>query len=281
LAASGGPSYNRAFESGKGVNNAGYAAVAAEAALRAGAIQKARYGQQIEIHQKGEIDLVTEVDRACEDAILDVLRARCPGHDIVTEETDLARTGSRYVWYTDPLDGTTNYAHGYPFFCTSVALTIDGQPVAGAVYDPIKDELFTAERGGGARLNGRPLHVSSCTALLRSLLVTGFPYNLRDDLQATLRLFNRFMGHARGIRRDGAAALDLAYCAAGRVDGFWEQRLQPWDMMAGTLMVEEAGGKVTRFDGSPVGLRADEVLAANPALHQAMLEVLRQELSVP
>src|SRR5207244_9791940 len=129
------------------------------------------------------------------------------------------------------------------------------------------------------RLNGRPLRVSSSTALLRSLLVTGFPYGLRDDLTAKLKLFNRFMGHARAIRRDGAAALDLCYVAAGRADGFWEERLQPWDMMAGTLMVEEAGGKVTRFDGSPVGLRADEVLAANPALHQAMLEVLRQDQS--
>ena len=256
---------------------ADFAAVAVEAALRAGAIQKARYGQQIQIHQKGEIDLVTEVDRSCEDAILDVLRSRCPGHDIVTEETQLARTGSRYVWFTDPLDGTTNYAHGYPFFCVSVALTIDGQPAAGAVYDPIKEELFTAERGGGARLNGRPLRVSSTTALLRSLLVTGFPYDLRDDLRAKLRLFNLFMGHARAIRRDGAAALDLCYLAAGRVDGFWEERLQPWDMMAGTLMVEEAGGRVTRFDGSPVGLRADEVLAANPALHEAMLHVLRED----
>jgi len=256
-----------------------FAAVAVEAALRAGGIQKARYGQRIEIFQKGEIDLVTEVDRACEDAILDVLRSRCPGHDIVTEETALARTGSRYVSFTDPLDGTTNYAHGYPFFCVSVALTVDGQGVAGAVYDPIKEELFTAERGAGARLNGRPLRVSTCTALLRSLLVTGFPYDLRDDLVEKLKLFNRFMGQARAIRRDGAAALDLCYLAAGRVDGFWEERLQPWDMMAGTLMVEEAGGKVTRFDGSPVGVRADEVLAANPALHDAMLKVLGAEQS--
>jgi myo-inositol-1(or 4)-monophosphatase len=278
LVASAGPSYNRAFEGGNEVS-VDFAAVAVEAALRAGAIQKARYGQPIEIHQKGEIDLVTEVDRACEDAILDVLRSRCPGHDIVTEETALARTGSRYVWFTDPLDGTTNYAHGYPFFCTSVALTVDGEAVAGAVYDPIKEELFTAERGAGARLNGRPLRVSATTALLRSLLVTGFPYDLRDDLAEKLKLFNRFMGHARAIRRDGAAALDMSYLAAGRIDGFWEERLQPWDMMAGTLLVEEAGGKVTRFDGSPVGVRADEVLAANPALHDAMLKVLGAEQS--
>ena len=254
-----------------------YLAVATEAVLAAGAIQRARYGQRIEIHQKGEIDLVTEVDRSCEAAILDILRSRFPGHDIVTEESTLTRIGSPYVWFVDPLDGTTNFAHGYPFFCTSVALTLDGEVVAGAVYDPLKEELFTAERGGGAHMNGARLHVSSARELLRSMLVTGFPYDLRDDLERTLRLFNRFMGHARAIRRDGAAALDLCYLAAGRVDGFWEERLQLWDIMAGILMVEEAGGRVSRFDGSPVGLRADEVLAANAALHDLMREVLRQD----
>lgn len=254
-----------------------YLAVATEAVLEAGAIQKARYGQEIEIFKKGVIDLVTEVDRTCEDAILRRLRSAFPGHDIVTEETHLTQTGSRYVWFVDPLDGTTNFAHGYPFFCTSVALTVDGVAVAGAVYDPLKDELFTAERGAGAHLNGRRLRVSAATELLQSLLITGFPYDLRDDLQAKLRLFNRFMGHARAIRRDGAAALDLCYVAAGRVDGFWEERLQPWDMMAGVVMIEEAGGLITRFDGSPVGLSADEMVAAGPALHAAMLQVLRQD----
>jgi myo-inositol-1(or 4)-monophosphatase len=253
-----------------------FTGVAAEAVLRAGAIQKERYGTEFAIHQKGEIDLVTEVDRACEDAILDTLRTRCPGHDIVTEETDLPQTGSRHVWYTDPLDGTTNFAHGYPFFCASAALAQDGQLVAAAVYDPIKDELFTAERGGGAHLNGQRQLVSSASSLLRSLLVTGFPYDLRDDLDSNLRLFNRFMGHARAIRRDGAAALDLCYLAAGRVDGFWEVRLQPWDVLAGCLMVEEAGGRVTRFDGAPLGISADEVLATNGHLHETMLQVLRE-----
>jgi myo-inositol-1(or 4)-monophosphatase len=252
-------------------------AVATEAVLAAGAIQKARYGQRIEIHQKGEIDLVTEVDRACEATILDILRSRFPGHDIVTEETALPKVGSPYVWFVDPLDGTTNFAHGYPFFCASVALTLNEEVVAGAVYDPLKEELFTAEKGGGAHLNGARLGVSSSRDLLRSLLVTGFPYDLRDDLDRTLRLFNRFMGHARAIRRDGAAALDLCYLAAGRVDGFWEERLQLWDILAGILMVEEAGGRVSRFDGTPVGLRADEVLATNVLLHQAMLDVLRQD----
>lgn len=254
--------------------SAQHAAVAAEAALLAGAIQKARYGQKIEIFHKGTIDLVTEVDRACEDAILETLRARCPGHDIVTEETLLARTGSRYVWFVDPLDGTTNYAHGYPFFCTSIALTCDGEVVACAVYDPLKDELFSAERGGGAHLNGRRLSVSVADELLQSLLVTGFPYDLRDDLQTKLQLFVRFMGLARAIRRDGAAALDLCYLAAGRIDGFWEETLQPWDVMAGRLLIEEAGGRVTRFDGSPIGLEADEVLATNGRLHEAMLAVV-------
>jgi myo-inositol-1(or 4)-monophosphatase len=254
-----------------------YLACATEAVLRAGALQRARYGQQIEIEKKGTIDLVTEVDRACETAVLQVLRAHFPEHDIVTEESVLARSGSRFLWFVDPLDGTTNFAHGYPFFCCSVGLAVDGVPVAGAVYDPLKDEIFTAERGAGAHLNGRRLRVTHRAALLDSLLLTGFPYDLRSDLPGKLALFNRFMGEARAVRRDGAAALDLAYVAAGRADGFWEERLQSWDMMAGRLMVEEAGGFATRFDGSPLGLVADELVAAGPELHGLMLEVLARE----
>ncbi len=254
-----------------------YAAVAAEAVLRAGAIQRARYGTKLEVRHKGEIDLVTEVDRASEASILAAIRERFPDHDIVTEETAIERKGSRFVWFVDPLDGTTNFAHGYPFFCASVALALDGELVAGAVFDPIKQELFTAERGGGAHLNGRRLRTSAADRLLDSLLVTGFPYDFRQDVQQSLRLFNRFMAHARAIRRDGAAALDLAYIAAGRVDGFWEERLKPWDVMAGALMVEEAGGRVTRFDGSALRLRADETLASNGPLHEAMLSVFRAD----
>jgi len=251
-----------------------YLAAAAQAVLRAGAIQSARLGQDIEVRHKGTIDLVTEVDRACEDVIVSVIRERFPDHDIVTEETDLARTGSRFVWFTDPLDGTTNYAHGYPFFCSSVALTISGEIVAGAVYDPVKEELFTAEKGGGSYVNGARLRVSSSADLLQSLLVTGFPYDVQSDLEGKLRLFSRFMGAARAVRRDGAAALDLCYVAAGRYDGFWEERLQPWDMMAGKLIVEEAGGRVSRFDGTPLGTSADELLATNGPLHAAMMAVL-------
>jgi myo-inositol-1(or 4)-monophosphatase len=254
-----------------------YLAAATDAVLAAGAIQGARFGQAIEVRHKGVIDLVTEVDRACEDVVLATLRDRFPDHDIVTEETVLARTGSRFLWFVDPMDGTTNFAHGYPFFCSSVGLAVDGEVVAGAIFDTVKQELFTAERGAGAHLNGRRLQVSSADALLQSLLVTGFPYDLRERLVPTLRLFNRFMGEARAIRRDGAAALDLGYLAAGRIDAFWEERLQPWDVMAGSLLVQEAGGRVSRFDGSPIGLRADEVLASNGPLHGPMLEVLRRD----
>jgi myo-inositol-1(or 4)-monophosphatase len=252
-----------------------FVATASEAVLRAGALQKARYGgQRVAVQHKGEINIVTEVDQACERAILELLRERFPSHDIVTEEQDLARTGARHVWFVDPLDGTTNFAHGYPFFCASVALAAGDEVVAGAVYDPIKDELFTAERGAGAYVNGRRLQASSVGELINSLLITGFPYDLRDDIADTLRLFHRFIAHARAVRRDGAAALDLAYVAAGRADGFFEERLQPWDILAGGLMVEEAGGRVTRFDGSAVRLGADEIVASGAALHPRLLEVL-------
>jgi len=252
-------------------------AVAAEAALRAGALQKERYGQEVRIDYKGEINLVTEVDHACEAAILEILRSRFPDHDVVTEETDLALRGSPYVWYVDPLDGTTNFAHGYPCFCASVGVARDGVVVAGAVYEPLKSELFTAERGAGAHLNGRRLHVSQASELLKSLLMTGFPYDVREDVAGKLRLFTRLMGEARAIRRDGSAAIDLSYVAAGRIDGFWEEKLNAWDMAAGTLMIEEAGGRVSRFDGSPLRLVEDEIVATNGRVHDAMLALLRAD----
>jgi len=254
-----------------------HVAVASEAALKAGVIQKAKYGQEIEIQRKGEIDLVTEVDRACEGAILEILQSRFPGHDIVSEETKLEQKGSRFVWFIDPLDGTTNFAHGYPCFCSSVALAIDGTVTVGAVYDPLREELFTAELGRGAYMNGRRLAVSKSKTLIESLLMTGFPYDVHEDVPEKLRLFTRFMGLARAIRRDGSAALDLCYLAAGRIDGFWEEHLFPWDMLAGKLIIEEAGGKVSRFDGLPLGLVADEILATNGVLHPLMLEVLRHD----
>ncbi len=250
--------------------------VAADAALIAGRIQQARLGTDIEVENKGELDLVTEVDRACEAAILSRLRRSFPTHDFVAEESAPSLSGSEYVWYIDPLDGTTNYAHRYPFFCTSIALTRNQAVIAGAVYDPVKDELFTAARGRGATCNGLPLEVSPSRDLMRSVFVTGFPYDLRDDVPHTLRLFQKFLHHARALRRDGAAALDLAYLAAGRIDGYFEERLKPWDVLAGALLVEEAGGRVSRFDGSPIGVSADEVVASNGIVHEAMLRVLAE-----
>lgn len=253
-----------------------YVAVAADAATRAGAIQKERYGQGVKVDLKGEIDLVTEVDHACEAAILEVIRSRCADHDIITEESDLERTGSPYVWIIDPLDGTTNFAHSYPMFCASVALAHEGEVVAGAVFDALRDELFTAERGGGAHLNGRRLSVTGADKLIQSLIITGFPYDVHEKLAERLRPFIRVLAKARGVRRGGSAALDLSYVAAGRADGFWEGLLKPWDMGAGRLLIEEAGGRVSRFDGSPLGLGPDEVLASNGHIHDEIMAVLAE-----
>jgi myo-inositol-1(or 4)-monophosphatase len=252
-------------------------AVATEAVLRAGRIQRDRYGSGVAVEYKGAIDLVTEVDRACELAVLEAIRSRYPDHDIVTEETDLARTGSRHVWFVDPLDGTVNFAHSYPFFCVSVALAVDGEIVAGAVFDPVRDELFTAEKGGGAHANGRRLQVTTAGRLIESLIITGFPYDLHEKLDERLRPFNRVMGKARAVRRDGSAALDLCYVAAGRADGFFEVVLKPWDMHAGRLVVEEAGGKATRLDGTPLGLGPDGCVATNGRIHDELVEALREE----
>jgi myo-inositol-1(or 4)-monophosphatase len=181
------------------------------------------------------------------------------------------------VWIVDPLDGTTNFAHSYPVFCASVALAVDGEIAAGAVYDPLRDELFTAERGAGAHLNGRRLSVSAAGVLIESLVITGFPYDLHQKLAQRLRFFNRMMGHARAVRRDGSAALNLSYVAAARADGFWEEILNPWDMAAGRLLVEEAGGRVSRFDGSALGLEPDECLATNGRIHDEILALLRKD----
>jgi myo-inositol-1(or 4)-monophosphatase len=254
-----------------------YLAVATEAVLRAGHLQRDRYASGVEVEYKGEIDLVTEVDRACELSILETIRSSFPEHDIVTEETDLARTGSRHVWFVDPLDGTVNFAHSYPLFCASVALAQDGEIVAGAVYDPVHDELFTGEKGSGSHLNGRRLRVSSARELIESLLITGFPYDLHDRLEERLRPFYRVMGKARAVRRDGSAALDLCYVAGGRADGFWEAILKPWDMHAGRLIVTEAGGQATRLDGTRLGLGADGIVATNGLVHDALVEALREE----
>ena len=252
-----------------------YVAVAAEAVLKAGAIQKERYGKKIQISHKGEIDLVTEVDRACEDSILETLRARFAGHDIVTEERLIDQIGSRHVWFVDPLDGTTNYAHGLPVFGVSIALEAERRIILGVVYDPSRDELFVAERGRGATLGDAPIRVSASASLGESLLTTGFPYNIRDTRDTNLPEYAAFSVRARAVRRLGSAVLDLAYVACGRFDAFWELRLGAWDVAAGSLLVEEAGGMITGIDGGPLDVDAPTLVASNGLVHHDVLRVLK------
>jgi len=252
-----------------------YLATAIEVVTAAGAIQRARFGQAIRIDKKGTIDLVTEVDVEVERAARALLASRFPDHDILAEELGGGKRGASHRWVFDPLDGTTNFAHGLPIFCSSLALEIDGEAVVGAVFDPNRQELFTAERGVGAWLNGAPIRVTDTAALIDALLVTGFPYDVHDRLDEVIGLFKAYVGKARAIRRLGSAAIDLCWVAAGRMDGFWEENLQPWDTRAGALLVQEAGGRVSGLDGAPWDPYARHLLASNGALHEAMLEVVR------
>ena len=216
--------------------------IAVEAAHLAGGYQRHRFSSPLEIGMKGDKDLVTEVDRESERLIVSHLRQSLPAYNIVAEEGEYPQGESSYRWIIDPLDGTTNYAHGFPWFCVSIGLELAGEIVVGVIYNPMHDELFTAIKDGGAFLNGRKLHVSSRSPLKNTLLGTGFPYDCASDPANNFDHFICFQKAARGIRRAGAAALDLAYVAAGRLDGFWELKLKPWDVAAGSLMVREAGG---------------------------------------
>ena len=258
--------------------NPQYLATAIDAVVRAGDIQIGRFGSRVTIQKKGTIDLVTEVDVEVERMFRALIAERFPDHDVLAEEMGQTRTGGRCRWVFDPLDGTTNYAHGIPIFCSTVALEIDGVPTVAAVYDPNRRELFTAERGVGAWLNGEPLHVSASQTLIDSVLVTGFPYDIREPerMREILTLFTGFLGQARAIRRLGSAAIDLCWVAAGRMDGFWEQALQPWDVMGGALIVQEAGGRVTGLDGSAWDAHAGHVLASNGHIHDEMLRIVRR-----
>ncbi len=242
----------------------------------AGAVLRERFGTPLDVRHKGRIDLVTEVDLLVENLIRDRLRHRFPDHGILAEESGLAERTSAFRWIVDPLDGTTNYSHGYPFFSVAVALEHEGETLVGVVYDPLRDELFSAARGQGATCNGRPVRVSTVPTLEQALLVTGFPYNVTSSPQNNLNHFGAFLGVAQAIRRDGSAALDLAYVAMGRFDGFWELNLAPWDMAAGSLLVTEAGGRVTAFNGQPFSPYVAEIVASNGLLHDAMCEVLRR-----
>ena len=251
-------------------------ATAVEIVLRAGEIQSARRESGFSIRKKGAIDLVTEVDLECERMCRDILAERFPDHDILAEELGATSSphGSRYRWIFDPLDGTTNYAHGLPIFCSSLGLEIDGRVDVGAIYDPMRKELFTAERGQGAFLNGSRLKVSDTGALIDGLLVTGFPYDVHKRGPDLVGLFGEFLGRARAVRRLGSAALDLCYVAAGRLDAFWEQLLKPWDVAAGGLILEEAGGRITGMDGAPFDLAAGHLVASNGAIHDEILGVI-------
>jgi myo-inositol-1(or 4)-monophosphatase len=254
-----------------------FLATAVEIVLQAGAIQLARRASGFHVDKKGTIDLVTEVDLECERMCRTLLGERFPDHDILAEEMSRdARqpSTSKYRWVYDPLDGTTNYAHGLPIFCSSLALQIDGRTAVGAVYDPTRAELFTAERGAGAFLNGKRLQVSAAGELIDALLVTGFPYDVHKQTADLVEMFGAFLGRARAVRRLGSAALDLCYVAAGRFDGYWEQHLWPWDVAAGALIVSEAGGTVTGMDGSEFDPAAAHLVASNGRVHAAMLDVI-------
>lgn len=254
-----------------------FLATAIEVVSRAGRIQLEHFGNIQQIRKKGSIDLVTEVDLEVERMFRALITERFPDHRILAEELGDHGEGdpaSPFCWIFDPIDGTTNYAHGMPIFCSSLALEIDGMVDVAAVYDPSRRELFTAERGLGTRLNGVPLKVSDAETLIDSMLCTGFPYHVHEILDDVVGLFAEFVGRARAVRRLGSAALDLCYVAAGRLDGFWERFLGPWDIAAGALIVEEAGGRVTDLSGNPFSAREREVVASNGLLHADMLAAI-------
>jgi myo-inositol-1(or 4)-monophosphatase len=244
-------------------------------AREAGALVMTHFGRRREFQYKGDVDLVTEADRASEALIVDRIQARWPQHDVVAEEGSGRESGSDYRWYVDPLDGTTNFAHGFPVFCVSLAVAHKEKVVAGVIYDPTRDELFAAERGQGAYLNQRKMRVSQTASLYESLLATGFPSHKRHK-NPNIHLYHQITLRSHGVRRAGAAALDLACVAAGRFDGFWEFNLNPWDTAAGALLVEEAGGQVSGFSGQPFKVTDRDLLASNGLIHADLLKIFQQ-----
>jgi myo-inositol-1(or 4)-monophosphatase len=252
-----------------------FLATAIEAVIKAGAMQLAG-ADDLRVEKKGAIDLVTQIDREVERMFRALIAERFPNHTILAEEFSVqGEREARHCWVFDPVDGTTNYAHGLPIYCSAASLEIDGQPVVAAIYDPTRRELFTAQRGQGAWLNGAPLRVSSAASLIDSLLVTGFPYTVHKNPDELLDLFGDFLKRARAVRRLGSAQLDLAYVAAGRFDGFWEMHLQPWDMSAGALIVQEAGGATTDARDGAFSSRTGSIIASNGRIHAQMAEVIR------
>lgn len=251
--------------------------LAEQLAREAGRIQRERYEGEFTIRTKSaSIDLVTDVDHACEKMMVEALRAERPGDAVLAEEGGGSDDASaEWRWVIDPLDGTTNYAHGYPRFCVSIGVEHRGVGSVGVVYDPMLDELFSAVRGGGATCNGRPIHVSNESRIEHAMLGTGFAYDVHRAEDDNINHFADFVKAARALRRDGSAALDLCYVAAGRFDGFWELKLHPWDVAAGIVIVEEAGGRASDFSGAESCRTGRETVASNGVLHDAMLEILR------
>jgi myo-inositol-1(or 4)-monophosphatase len=260
------------------VENFDYVPAIACIAREAGALLMEYFDQNIKIEYKGEADLVTAADRKSEALIRERIRSLWPEHDVMGEEEGLRDTGSEYRWYVDPLDGTTNFAHGFPVFCVSMALEHKGRMIAGVCYDPTRDELFSAELAKGAYLNDQPIHVSKISKLSESLLGTGFPSHKRHK-NPNIHFYHQITLRTHGVRRAGSAALDLCCVACGRFDGFWEFNLNPWDTAAGVLIVEEAGGRVTDFQGGPFQLNSRETLASNGLLHDALLHEFEQIFS--
>jgi myo-inositol-1(or 4)-monophosphatase len=252
-----------------------YLKVAVEAAREAGRMLRENLDASREIVYKGEVDLVTNFDNRSQRMIFDRLAKNFPDHDFVAEEGLDQKTGNEYRWIFDPLDGTTNYAHRFPFFSVSIALEFKGQVICGVVYDPMRDETFSGIRGCGAFLNGNRIKVSTIDDLDKSLLATGFPYDLRKSDDNNIAHFNNFVIRAQAIRRCGSAALDLCYIACGRFDGFWELKLKPWDVAAASLIVQEAGGHLSDFKNREFHIHSHETLGTNGLIHQQMLNVLR------
>jgi myo-inositol-1(or 4)-monophosphatase len=243
----------------------------AEIAREAGALLMGYFHRRVKVEYKGDVDLVTEADRASEALITKRIRERWPGHNIMGEEGTRSEQGSEYRWYVDPLDGTTNFAHGFPVFCVSLALEYRDERVAGVIFDPTREEMFTAEKSGGAFLNGQSIQVSRVGNLAECLVATGFPSHKRHK-NPNIFFYHQITLKTHGVRRAGSAALDLCDVACGRFEGFWEFNLNPWDTAAGVLIVQEAGGRVTRFDGQPFRIDSRETLASNGRVHEALLQ---------
>ncbi|MBL8183292.1 MAG: inositol monophosphatase [Blastocatellia bacterium] len=250
---------------------------AIETARDAGRVLLEKFGRIETITKKGDINLVTEADLASEALIIERIRSHFPRHAILAEESGEAiviGSDSEFKWIIDPLDGTTNYAHGYPCFCVTIALEHNGEIVSGVTYDPTRDELFAAEKGRGATLNGKPIRVSATAELGNALLVTGFPYDFKVR-EKFARHLTEFLLASRGVRRDGSAAIDMAYVACGRFDGFWEEGLNPWDVAAGKLLIEEAGGVVSYYDGAKFSIYTPPIVASNGLIHEQMTGILK------